>query len=146
RVSVSSRSLRRHAGSVCSEESSRSSVSSIGHLRPGDIDAVLAIDFGEADVDRLEDRGGDVLADEVGTDGKFAVAAIDEDREADAGGPAEIEQGIERGPDAPAGEKHVVDEDDGCAVDVGWHFAGAKDGCSAAAVEVVAVEADIEAS
>ena len=50
-------------------------------------------------------------------DGKFAVAAVDEDGEFDFGGSAIIGERIERGADGSACEKHIIDQDDMCAVD-----------------------------
>ena len=58
---------------------------------------------------------GQVLADVVGADGQLAMAAVDEDGQADDARAAEVHQGVHGGADGPAGEEHVVDEDhDAC--------------------------------
>src|SRR5260370_12547945 len=44
------------------------------------VDAVL---LGDEDLDALRVRGGDVLADVIGTDRQLAVAAVDEHRQLD---------------------------------------------------------------
>ena len=62
--------------------------------------------------DELLARGRHVLADVVGPDRQLAMAAIDEDGEADRLRPAEVDEGVHRGPDRPAGVQDVVDEDD----------------------------------
>ena len=62
-------------------------------------------------------RGRDVLADVVGADRQLAVAAIDEDGQADRLRPPEVDQRVHRGPDRPAGVQDVVDEHDRRAVD-----------------------------
>ena len=49
---------------------------------------VLVVDAGEVDPDPLDQRGREVLADEVGADRQLAVAAVDEDGELDRPRPA----------------------------------------------------------
>ena len=60
---------------------------------------------------------GQVLADVVGADRQLAVAAVDQDGELDARGPAEVAQRVEGGPDRAAGEEDVVDQHDRAALD-----------------------------
>ena len=79
--------------------------------------AVAPVVVGELDVHGLDERGREVLADVVGADRQLPMAAVDEHRELDGPRPAEVGQRVERGPNGPAGEQHVVDEDDGLAVD-----------------------------
>ena len=69
------------------------------------------------DLDPLDQRGRQVLADEVGADRQLAVAAVDQDREPDRPRAADVVERVERGADGAAGEQHVVDEDDDLAVD-----------------------------
>ena len=86
---------------------------SFGRRCPSMVTASVAVDLGDGDPDPLDQRGGEVLADEVGADRQLAVAAVDQHREPYGGGPADLGQRVERGPDRAAGEQHVVDEDDG---------------------------------
>ena len=96
------------------------------------------------DADELLARGGHVLADVVGPDRDLAVAAIDEDRQADGLRPAEVDEGIHRRPDRPARVQDVVDEDDGRAVQVERQVGALDDRLLGDQREVVAVERDVE--
>lgn len=91
-------------------------------------DGVATVFLGELDLDRLPQRRGEVLADVVGADRKFAVAAVDEDRELDGARAADVAEGVEGGADGAAGEEHVVDEDDEAAVDAVAGDVGAAEG------------------
>ena len=86
---------------------------------------------------------GEVLAHEVGTDRQLAVAAVDEDRELDRAGPAELGERVHRGADGAARVEHVVDEHHDPAGDVDGDLGGARGGHRAEA-DVVAVEGDVE--
>ena len=86
--------------------------------------------------------GRQVLADVVGADRQLPVAAVDEHRELDRSGPAELEQRVERGARGAAGEEHVVDEHDDAAGDVG--DLGRAERRDRAQADVVAVERDVE--
>ena len=88
-------------------------------------------------------RGGDVLADEIGADGKLAVPTVDEDRKLHAGGTAEIAQRIERRADGTAGEQDIVDEHDGQPVDVEADV-GRVDLGGKMRREIVTIKADVE--
>ena len=66
---------------------------------------------------RCDQRGREVLADEVGADRQLAVAAVDQHGELDGARPADVVQGVERGPDRAPGEEHVVDEHHDLVVD-----------------------------
>src|SRR5690348_9005713 len=70
------------------------------------VDAVVLL---EPDRDRLDQGGGQVLADEVGPDRQLAVASVDEHREAYGAGPADVVHRVQGRADRPAGEEHVVD-------------------------------------
>src|SRR5262245_52175536 len=73
-----------------------------------DDDAVFTVVLAQAHGHALAARGGKVLADVVRTDRQLAVATIDEARQLDRGGPAEVDDRVERGADGAAGEEHVV--------------------------------------
>ena len=109
-----------------------------------DLHHVLAVGLLEVDLDELLARGRDVLADVVGPDGQLAVAAIDEDREPDGLRPAEVDEGVHRGPDGPARVQDVVDEDDRATVDPRGQFRALDDGLLGDQRQVVAVEGDVE--
>src|SRR5438094_5043591 len=79
---------------------------------PFDHDLVHAVRLGEPDLHLLAARGGDVLADVVGADRELAMAPVDEDRELDRLRPPEVDERVHGGADGPAGEEHVVDEED----------------------------------
>src|SRR6267142_6766837 len=82
-----------------------------GLLRLFDHDPVLAVMFSQAHRDALALGCRQVLADVVGANRQLAVPTIDEDGELDHLGPSEIDEGVERGPDRPPGEQHIVDQD-----------------------------------
>ena len=69
------------------------------------------------DVDGLGQRGGEVLAHEVGADGELAVAAVDEDGELDRSRPPDVVERVERRPNRASAEEDVVDEHHDRAVD-----------------------------
>jgi len=90
-------------------------------------------------------RGGRyVLADEIGTNGKLAVAAVHQDRETYGARTSVVDQGIHRGSNRPAGEEHVVDEHDDPFVDGEWDFRLAHHRRVADSGQVVAVERDVD--
>ena len=98
----------------------RDGSSGIGDLLLGltdEQDLVDLVDLDELHLDALGARGRQVLADVVGADRQLAVAAVDEDRELHACGPAVVEQRVDRGADRAAGVEHVVDEDAGLALE-----------------------------
>src|SRR5262245_64257856 len=68
----------------------------LGRLRT-EQHGVPTVLLGELDLDRLPQRRGEVLADVVGTDGQFAVAPVDEDRELDRARAPDVVQGVEGG-------------------------------------------------
>ena len=89
-------------------------------------------------------RGRDALADVVGLDRELAVAAVDEDREADRARPAEVDDAVERGADGAAGVEDVVAEDDRPSVQVEVDLRLLDQGLRRDRREVVAVERDVE--
>src|SRR6267142_4507409 len=80
-------------------------------LRLADHDAIDPIVLAEHDGHDLPAARGQVLADIVGADGQLAMAAVDENGQADDARAAEVHQGVHGGADRPAREEHVVDED-----------------------------------
>ncbi len=90
---------------------------------------VGGVELREPHLDRLDQRGREVLADEVRADRQLAVAAVDEHREPDRLRAAEVVHRVERGPDRAAGEQHVVDQDDDLAVDAARGDLGAAAAC-----------------
>ena len=111
-----------------------------------DRDLVDAVGLLEPHVDALLARGRQVLADVVGADRQLAVAAVGEHGELDALGAPVVEERVDRRPHGAAGEQHVVDEHDRAPVEVEVEVRGVDDRLRAglAAVEVVAVEGDVE--
>ena len=90
-------------------------------------------------------RWGGSCRRESAPDRQLPVTAVHEHRQAHGGGPADRPEGVEGRTDGAAGVQHVVDEDDGAAVDTlgagyGW-------GCGARVgfvPQVVAVHGDVE--
>ena len=111
-----------------------------------DRDLVEPVDLLEPDVDALPARGRQVLADVVGADRKLAVAAVGEHRELHPLGSPVVEQRVDRRPGGAPGEQHVVDEHHGAPVEVEVEVGAVDDRLAPglAAVEVVAVEGDVE--
>src|SRR2546427_596696 len=93
--------------------------------------------------DGLAARGRQVLADVVRPDRQLAVPAVDQARELDGGRPAEVDDGVERRADRPAGEEDVVHEDHRLVLDR-ERDVGPADHRRAAHAQVVAVERDVE--
>ena len=62
-----------------------------------DLHGRAAVDLLEIQADVLLVRGRNVLAHEIGADGKLAVTAINENRQLDPARTAKIHDGIERG-------------------------------------------------
>src|SRR6478752_7180632 len=105
---------------------------------------VAAVLLGELDPDRLPQRRGEVLADVVGADRQFAVAAVDEDRELYGTRTADVAERVECGTDRAPGEEHVVDQDDETVLDSLTGDLGARQSARGAHPQVVAVHRDVE--
>jgi len=88
-------------------------------------------------------RSRDVLADKVGADRELAVPAVDEDRQADGAGTTVVDEFVHGGPDGPAREEDVVDQDDHTSVDGKRDLRLAYDRRVPDSGEVVAVERDV---
>ena len=95
-------------------------------------------------LDPLDQRGRQVLADEVGPDRQLAVAAVDQDRQPHGAGPADVVERVEGGPDGPAGEEHVVDQDHDLAVDAAGRDLGRQQRPGRLEPQVVAVHRHVE--
>jgi hypothetical protein len=80
-------------------------------------DRIDAIDFVESDIHPLIGQRLDIPADVVSADRQFTLSAIDQHRELNRIGPAEISQGGERGAHRAAGIEDVVNQDDASAID-----------------------------
>ena len=107
---------------------------------PGDRDLVDPVGLLEPDADPLVGPGRQVLADVVGADRQLAVAAVDQHGQPDGAGPAEVAEGVQRGPHGTAGEQHVVDQHHHGVVDADRQPAAA-DRPGGVAAQVVAVHA-----
>src|SRR5207248_6237519 len=112
--------------------------------------AVDLIDLEELHLDALLARGRQVLADVVGPDRQLAVAAVDEHGELYAGGPAVVEERVDRGADRAPRVEDVVDEDDRAPLEREVELRRADDRLrverrlAAAHLDVVAVEGDVD--
>ena len=100
--------------------------------------------FDEVHRDVLITRSGDVLADVVGTQRQFTMAAVDQDRQLHRSGPAEVAQGVEGRPDGAPGIEHVVDEDDDGVVDATARHHGALERAMRFGPQIITVEGDVE--
>src|SRR3989441_599533 len=107
-------------------------------------DLVHAVRLGEPDLHLLAAGGGEVLAHVVRADGKLAMAAVDEHRELHPLRPAEVDQRVHRGTHRSAGEEHVVDEEDAPPVDGERDVGPLHHRVLEAAVQVVAIERDVD--
>jgi hypothetical protein len=56
--------------------------------------------------------GWNILADEIRFDGQLAMSAVNEHRQLDAPGPAEVIQGVHRRPDGAAAKEHIIHQHD----------------------------------
>jgi len=93
----------------------------------------------------LVERGfGDLKPDEIGGDGEFAAAAVDEGGEADEARPAEVHEGVQGGAHRTAGGQHVINEDDGAVIEAEVHVGALGNGDGVAIGEVITVEGDVE--
>jgi len=109
-----------------------------------DLDLVAAIDLGKVHANVVACGGRHVLADEVGSDRKLAMAAVDEDREPDGTGTPVVHERVHSGADRAAGEEHIVDEYDDATVDGERDLRLAHDRRVADPREVVAIERDVD--
>ena len=104
----------------------------------------MAVVLGEAHLDVLAARGGHVLADVVGAQRQLPVATVDEDRQLNRAGPADVAECIQGRAHRASGVEDVVDEDDQCLVDAALRDGRVLEGPRWLEVEVVAVERDVQ--
>jgi len=109
-------------------------------------DPVAAIDLVQQDVDRLEQGRGDVLADVVGPDRQFAVAAVDKDGELNRTRPTQVGERVERRPDGATREEHIVDEDNHSPIDAFRRDLCFLEGANSPHAEVIAVHGRVDRS
>jgi hypothetical protein len=113
-------------------------------------DAVDLVHLDELDLDTLVSGSGKVLADVVGADGQFAVAAVRQHGELHALGPAVAEERLDRRADRSAGVEDVVHEDAGHSLEREVERGRANERLGVTGrlagtdVDVVAVEGDVE--
>src|SRR5262249_23708653 len=100
--------------------------------------------FAELHLNDLDIGGLHNPADEARFDGKFTVAAIDQNQELHARRTAVIKQRVKRGADRAAGVEHVIHEDDILALHGKRNIGAAHDGLDVYCRKVVAIEIDIE--
>src|SRR5215472_5990924 len=81
-------------------------------------DLVRAVGLLEEDLDDFAVGGRHALADVVRFDRKLAVAAVDEDGQADGPRTTEVDDAVEGGADRPSGVEDVVAEEDRASVEV----------------------------
>ena len=102
------------------------------HARGLDDDFVVvasAVDLGKVHAHLFGGGGGQVLADVVGADGKFAVAAVNQHGQADDARAAQVGDGVQGGADGAPGVQHVVDQHHDLVVDAGGRKPGGHAGC-----------------
>ena len=73
-------------------------------------------------------RGRYVLADEIGTDGQLAMAAVNEDGQLDGLGTPHIDEGVESRADRAPCIEHIIDEHHSLARDIHRQFRRMDDG------------------
>lgn len=131
------------AGGAGGKGSERGSLGDrVGALDPDQV--ALGLLRVESHHDFFGARREEVQADVVRREGKPPAAAIDEDGQLDLGRAPVIEQLVERGLDGAAGEKDVVNQDDGRAMHVARDLRGRKLLWNRMAPDVVAVKGDVD--
>jgi len=100
---------------------------------------------GPRDVDGFIAPCREVFADEVWSDRKFSMTAVDHDGKLHCSGPAVVGERIESGADRAAGEEHVVDQHHRASIEVAGNV-GHGFRKHWAETNVVSIEGDIKAS
>lgn len=109
-------------------------------------DALFLIDFAETHFDDFRVAGLHGAADELGFNGHFAMAAVNEHAERNALRAAEIEKAVHGGANGASGVEDVVDEDEVHAVDAKGDIGRLQHGLGRDFREIVAIESDIESA
>jgi len=104
----------------------------------------IVIDLAELHFDDLTGGGADLASDELGLDGEFAVATVDEYEELHGAWATVVEEGVESGADGAASVENIVHQDDVAAFDIEAQGSGDDDGLGVAGGKVVAIEGDVE--
>ena len=104
---------------------------------------MLAVDLGQLDVHPFFEGRRNVLPYVIRLDRELTMAPIYQHREFHCCWPAQVGEGIERGPDGSPGVKHVVDQNHRSITGVNREDGPAEHG-SGALAEVVAIEANVE--
>src|SRR5208283_4309431 len=107
-------------------------------------DPVETIDFAQLDVNALALGGWNILADEIGANWHLALAAIDQHRELNRFGTAEIRYRTEGGTHGAPGVEHIIDEDHALAIERERDVAPDEARIARRALLVVAIGRDIE--
>src|SRR5579885_1312056 len=102
------------------------------------------VDLVEFHFDDLVRGGLHPPAGVTGLNGQLAMAAINQNQQLHARGPAVIEQGVERGPDGAAGVQHVVHQNDVAAGDRERDFGAVDHGRLPDRGKIVAIQVDVE--
>src|SRR5215217_3443630 len=123
-ASLTRPSANARARSRISCRSSRPTSSRVRKLLVSNDDhPVLPIGLLQVDKHPFAARGRYVLPDVISPDRQLPVAAVDQDRQPNGGGPPEVEERVHRGARGPSGVENVVNEDDGRAGHVERHAA-----------------------
>src|SRR5579862_3735328 len=107
---------------------------------------IVLVDLAELDFDDFAAACGNGFANVGCFDGKFAMAAIDEDGELNAAGTTVIEQRVERGAHSASGVKNIIAKYDIAAFDVESYRARRDDWPNASRGQVIAIELDVESA
>jgi hypothetical protein len=107
-------------------------------------DAFVSVNFSKMNFDDFSVAGLHFAADKGCFDGQFAMAAVDQDAEANSLGAAEIEEAVHRGADGSPGVKDIVYDHEVAVVDRERYFVGVHDGLRAHGGKIVAIERDVD--
>lgn len=107
-------------------------------------DTIFFVLLGKANANRLTLTRRYESTYEVGANRNFPVTAIDQDKKANRGGSAEIQQCVEGCPEGSTGKKHVIDEYDMPIGYIERHIGGSNGGTVRANSVVVSVKGGVE--
>src|SRR5258708_38567867 len=89
--------------------------------RANDGNAFVVVGLAEANYDVLLARCRDVLANEIRPDWQLAMSTVQQSRQLDARGSAQVQKGRDRCAHRAACEEHVVDKNDALVGYVEWN-------------------------
>ncbi len=107
-----------------------------------DDDGILPIELFEQRVDPLRSGSRNVLANEVGADGHFTMASVEQHRQLNRGWSAKVHDGVDRGSNGTTRIQDLIDKHDVQSSEVSWQGAGSDVWPTSG--EVVPIEGDIE--